>query len=190
MECPHSPDDPNTMKVILSPTMRHQSATASPVRRWFAPILAGIALTMGASVSATETIQMDRLPLNEQVTLTSGTKVTMVRAGSGDVPGRDVDLLIHYTLTLNGKVTDSSRDRLVPNPFQLTLGVTQLVPGFTAALEGMRVGEIREAVVPPEQGYGIDGNKMVGVPPKSTLYFNLELVGTRKRNPPAASSSN
>lgn len=142
----------------------------------------GVCLTAGLAL-ATETLKMDQLPLGEQVTLTSGTKITMIRAGSGEVPGKDVKLLIHYKLTMNGKETDNSKKRIIPNPLEVELGVTPLVPGFAAALEGMRVGEIRQVVVPPDQGYGEGGNKLVGVPPGTTLYFELELVGTRKKAP-------
>jgi FKBP-type peptidyl-prolyl cis-trans isomerase len=158
-------------------------STVGDLRRATAMVGLLIFLLIPTGASATETLKLDQLPLGQQVTLTSGTKVTVVRAGTGDVPSTDLNLLVHYRLTMNGKVTDSSRDRIVPNPFEVNPAQPMLVPGFHAAMEGMRVGEIREAILPPDQGYGVNGNARVGVPPNTTLNFEIELVGTRKRKP-------
>lgn len=139
--------------------------------------------SIAASETTSPSLDMTRLPFMEEVTLTSGTKVTVLREGTGKVPAADRKLLLHYQLTMNGQVTDSSRTRLVPAPFEVELGRTNLVPGFTAALEGMRIGEIRKAVVPPDQGYGVDGNPTLGIPANTTLIFEIELVGTRALSP-------
>jgi FKBP-type peptidyl-prolyl cis-trans isomerase 2 len=58
---------------------------------------------------------------------------------------------IHYTLTVEGKVIDSSKGR---DPLKFTAGSGQLIPGFEKALQGMQVGDKKTFQVSPEEGYG------------------------------------
>jgi peptidylprolyl isomerase len=59
---------------------------------------------------------------------------------------------VHYTGKFDsGEVFDSSEGG---DPLAFTVGNSQVIPGFDQALVGMQVGETKEIVVPPEQGYG------------------------------------
>lgn len=59
---------------------------------------------------------------------------------------------IEYTLTLeNKKVIDSN---VGGEPMNFTQGSHQIIPGLETALEGMKVGESKQVIVAPEQGYG------------------------------------
>jgi peptidylprolyl isomerase len=58
---------------------------------------------------------------------------------------------IHYTLTVEGKVVDSSKGR---DPLKFTAGSGQLIPGFEKALQGMKAGDKKTFQVNPEEGYG------------------------------------
>jgi FKBP-type peptidyl-prolyl cis-trans isomerase len=81
----------------------------------------------------------------------------------------------HYVGSLeNGEVFDSTRKRQQPMLFQI--GVDLLIAGWGEAIPGMKVGEIRKLVIPPEMGYGAKG-KPPTIPPNSTLHFEIELVG-------------
>lgn len=65
-------------------------------------------------------------------------------------PGNTVR--VHYKGTLEGgEVFDSSEER---EPLEFTLGESQVIPGFEAAVEGMEVGETRTAEVPATEAYG------------------------------------
>ncbi len=59
---------------------------------------------------------------------------------------------VHYTGKLeDGTVFDSSRDR---EPFELTLGGSQVIPGFEQGILGMTVGQTKKVTLPPEKAYG------------------------------------
>ena len=58
---------------------------------------------------------------------------------------------VTYTLTVDGKVVDSSKGR---DPLQFKVGSHAVIPGFEKAVMGMKVGEKKSFRVSPEEGYG------------------------------------
>jgi FKBP-type peptidyl-prolyl cis-trans isomerase SlyD len=58
---------------------------------------------------------------------------------------------IHYTLTVDGAVVDSSSGR---EPLDYVQGEGMLVPGIEAGLAGAQAGEKRHIKVAPGEGYG------------------------------------
>ena len=105
-------------------------------------------------------------------------KIETVKEGSGDKAAADGDILkVHYVGRLDnhkdGKVFDSSRER--KEPFVLALGQGQVIPGWDEGLKGMKVGEVRKLTIPHYMAYGV--NEREKIPAKSTLYFEVELVG-------------
>ncbi|MCF7908617.1 MAG: peptidylprolyl isomerase [Candidatus Omnitrophica bacterium] len=76
-----------------------------------------------------------------------------------------------YTLMIDGKVVDSSKDR---QPLEYTQGSGQIIPGLEKELSGLTVGDEKTVAVPPEEGYGqIDSSKFSEVP-KTSLPPELE----------------
>jgi FKBP-type peptidyl-prolyl cis-trans isomerase 2 len=65
---------------------------------------------------------------------------------------------VHYTLTVDGKVMDSSNGR---EPLQFKAGSHQMIPGFEKAVMGMKVGEKKSFKVSPEEGYGLEDPKAI-----------------------------
>lgn len=97
-----------------------------------------------------------------------------VLAAGGDEPGPGPDDLVevHYTGWLaDGTRFDSSRGRGEPFRCQAGRGV---IRGWTEALQMMTPGARFKLVVPPELGYGAE--PAPGIPPQSTLVFDLELL--------------
>ncbi len=94
-------------------------------------------------------------------------------AKQGDV------LSVHYEGRLeDGTVFDSSYQR--GTPFQFTLGVGDVISGWDQGVEGMKVGEVKELVIPPELAYGEQGFPPI-IPPNATLYFKVELLGIQSQ---------
>ncbi|KZV88362.1 hypothetical protein EXIGLDRAFT_839309 [Exidia glandulosa HHB12029] len=91
---------------------------------------------------------------------------------------------VHYTGTLytTGAKFDSSRDR--GKPFELTLGVGQVIKGWDEGLLGMCEGEKRVLTIPADKAYGERGFGAI-IPAKSALVFDVEMVGlpAAKRQP-------
>ena len=85
---------------------------------------------------------------------------------------------VHYTSYLtNGSKFDSSVDR--NQPFEFPLGAGRVIPGWDEGVAGMKVGEKRKLVIPPELGYG--SRDMGQIPPNSTLIFEVELLGIKQQ---------
>jgi FKBP-type peptidyl-prolyl cis-trans isomerase len=83
-------------------------------------------------------------------------------------------LVVNYEgRLLDGTKFDSSYDR--NQPFDLVLGVTQVIQGWTEGLANMKAGSTRKLIIPPQLGYGLNGAGDV-IPPNATLIFKVEVI--------------
>ena len=74
---------------------------------------------------------------------------------------------VHYTGTLtDDTVFDSSRER---EPIEFTVGAGQMIAGFDAAVEGMKVGETKKVSIPAEEAYGPKNEKAMVTVSKEQL---------------------
>jgi FKBP-type peptidyl-prolyl cis-trans isomerase len=105
----------------------------------------------------------------------AGLKVRDLKVGTGAECPPGATVVAHYTgwLQTTGKSFDSSVARGEPTEFSLR----EVVKGWQEGIPGMKVGGVRKLVIPPEQAYGAGGRP--GIPPNSTLVFEVELVGVR-----------
>ncbi len=105
------------------------------------------------------------------------TKVVDVKVGTGPAVKAGDLVSVHYVGKLaNGKVFDSSKTRGMPSDFPIGRG--QVIKGWDVGLVGMRAGGVRTLVIPPDEAYGAKGVSPV-IPPNSTLYFEVELIGIK-----------
>lgn len=82
---------------------------------------------------------------------------------------------VRYTGRLtNGKIFDQTKGN---KTFQFRFGVGEVIKGWDRGMEGMRVGDKRKLVVPPQMGYG--ASKVGPIPANSTLVFEVELVDVK-----------
>ena len=106
-------------------------------------------------------------------TLPSGVQYKVIRSGppGGERPDRNDLVRVDYEGTLSdGTVFDSSFQRGQPAVFV----VGDVVPGWTEALQQMRVGDEWVVFVPPAHGYGEQGRP--GIPPNSLMVFRIKLL--------------
>jgi FKBP-type peptidyl-prolyl cis-trans isomerase len=109
----------------------------------------------------------------EAITTPSGLKYVVVQEGEGETPTKGQVVTVHYTgKLLNGKKFDSSIDR--GKPIDFPVGRGQVIPGWEEALLGMKKGEKRVLIIPPQLGYGPQGRGPI--PPNATMVFDVELV--------------
>ena len=107
----------------------------------------------------------------------SGLKFEDTTVGAGAVASQGQTVSVHYTGWLeNGTKFDSSKDR--NEPFEFKLGAGQVIRGWDEGVAGMKIGGVRRLTIPPQLGYGDRGAGGV-IPPKATLVFEVELLGTR-----------
>jgi len=109
-------------------------------------------------------------------TTASGLTIEEVKPGDGDVAGQGDTVSVNYTGKLkDGTKFDSSYDR--NQPIQFVLGVHQVIAGWDEGITGMKVGEKRKLIIPPDLAYGASGTPDGTIPPNATLYFDVELMG-------------
>lgn len=115
-------------------------------------------------------------------TTPSGLKIIDVKKLDAAMEAQDGDLVwVHYTGKLeNGTKFDSSFDRKDSQgefqPIEFRLGQGKVIKGWDEGVTGMKVGEKRQLIIPPNLAYGAQGAGGV-IPPNATLVFDVELVG-------------
>jgi FKBP-type peptidyl-prolyl cis-trans isomerase FkpA len=117
------------------------------------------------------------------ITTPSGLIYKDVKVGDGATATAGSEVEVHYTgwLYVNGQKTtrfDSSRDR--GELFKFPLGAGRVIRGWDEGIQGMKVGGIRELIIPPDLGYGTRGAGSV-IPPNATLFFEVELFNVIKK---------
>lgn len=74
----------------------------------------------------------------------------------------DVVVSLAYKLTVDGEVLDEAGD---DDALQFLQGHRNIIPGLESQLAGMKIGESKTVVVPPETGYGeIDKESIDEIP--------------------------
>ena len=107
------------------------------------------------------------------ITTESGSQYEVIVSGDGARPTTADQVTVHYHgMLTDGTVFDSSVDRGQP----ATFGVTQVIKGWTEALQLMSIGDKWKLTIPAGLAYGDQGaGGMIG--PGATLVFEVELLG-------------
>ena len=104
-----------------------------------------------------------------------------VRVGTGTeaTAGRTASVnyaLYHYSAT----AADNKGSLLQSGPLPpFVVGGNGVIPGFSQATLGMKVGGLRRAVVPPNLAYGSNPPSGSGIGVNETLVFEIELLGVQ-----------
>jgi peptidylprolyl isomerase len=94
-------------------------------------------------------------------------------AGTGPAAKAGDALTVEYEL---GTYSSHSlvQSSWTSQPFQLTLGAGQVIPGWDQGLVGMKAGGRRELIIPPSLGYR-DQSPGPGIAANDTLVFIIDL---------------
>lgn len=87
-----------------------------------------------------------------------GQGASAVQAGS--------NVKMHYTLTVDGSVVDSSSGK---EPLAFVQGAGQIIPGLDRELLGMKTGDKKHVTVAPADGYGEVSPKAIQKVPSKML---------------------
>jgi FKBP-type peptidyl-prolyl cis-trans isomerase FklB len=109
------------------------------------------------------------------ITLPSGLQYKVIAEGAGKMPTLNDTVTTNYRGTLiDGTEFDNSYKRGEPATFP----VSGVIPGWTEALQHMKVGAKWQLFVPSNLGYGERGaGQTIG--PNATLIFEVELLSIK-----------
>ena len=83
---------------------------------------------------------------------------------------KDSKVAIDYTLTVDGKIADTSKGRA---PLEYTQGAGQIIIGLERALEGKKEGEVISVDIPAKDAYGEINKEAFRRVPKTAIQ-NIE----------------
>ena len=113
------------------------------------------------------------------VTTASGLQYFVIEKGAGPSPtAKDVVSTHYHGMLLDGTVFDSTVQ--VPNTPPATFAVGDVIPGWSEALQLMKVGDKWRLFVPSNLAYGEEG-AAPSIGPNATLVFDVKLLAV---NPP------
>jgi FKBP-type peptidyl-prolyl cis-trans isomerase FklB len=119
-------------------------------------------------------------------TTASGLQYKVITSGTGASPTKTDTVKVHYQGTLiDGTVFDSSVQRGQP----ITFPIVNVIPGWTEALQMMKVGDKWQLFIPANLAYGAQSPPGSRIGPNSTLIFEVELLGVEKPSDAAATPS-
>lgn len=104
--------------------------------------------------------------------------VEELREGEGTEAASGSTVSVHYVGVSHstGEEFDASYNR--GTPLQFRLGIGQVIQGWDAGVQGMKVGGRRRLVIPPRLGYGDRGAGGV-IKPNETLIFVVDLLDVK-----------
>jgi peptidylprolyl isomerase len=142
--------------------------------------ISAICLVLFSAFLATRLVLADQPTTQSSdntITTASGLKIVEVKPADDAAKVGD-QVWVHYVGKLkDGTEFDNSYKRGEPIP--LTLGEGRVIKGWEEGLLGMKVGEKRQLIIPPDLAYGAEGRPPV-IPANSTLVFDVELMGLKR----------
>jgi FKBP-type peptidyl-prolyl cis-trans isomerase FklB len=128
------------------------------------------------NLKAGEAFLAENAKKNGVKTTASGLQYKILKEGDGPMPKATDTVKVNYKGTLiDGTVFDSSYDRGEP----VTFPVNGVIPGWTEALQMMKVGSKWQLFIPANLAYG-ERSPGPKIGPNSTLIFEVELLDIEK----------
>jgi FKBP-type peptidyl-prolyl cis-trans isomerase len=118
-------------------------------------------------------------PTEPGVPLSEGAEATTfddLVVGEGDPLEPGMTALIRY-VNFRGDNGVAIESNWTADPLQIPYSADQLFPGLFLGMEGMNIGGRRAITIPPDDGFGPDGNPQGGLPAGTDMIFVIELLG-------------
>jgi len=114
--------------------------------------------------------------LSKSTKSASGLYTRELTVGTGTAATSTSRVTVYYAGYLStGQQFDG---RISPsNALAVTLGINQVIKGWEEGLVGMKVGGVRQLIIPPELAYGPFGTDVI--PSNAVLVFTVELVSVQ-----------
>lgn len=142
-----------------------------------------LARAQGTPVAPKPGLPTVKLSANGKPTITvprgqpsAGLVVQTLITGKGAPVRRTQQIIVQYTGVIwsTGRSFDSSWDKGAPASF--SIGVGKVIAGWDQGLVNQTVGSQVLLVIPPDQGYGADGNDAAGIKGTDTLVFVIDIL--------------
>lgn len=107
-------------------------------------------------------------------------KIEDVQVGTGEEVKPGATVTAHYTgaVVKTGKIFQSSHDQ--PGDKPIEFGLTQVIPGWTEGVPGMKVGGKRRLTIPAAKAYG-EQSPSPDIPANADLVFDIELTAVKNQ---------
>jgi FKBP-type peptidyl-prolyl cis-trans isomerase FkpA len=104
-------------------------------------------------------------------------QIIELQAGTGDATVvTNKVVYVAYALWLYDPAgTDSKGVGIQQNTFQFRTGTTGTIPGFEQGVMGMKVGQVRRLIIPPNLAYGTRGDGG-SIPGNAWLVFEVQVL--------------
>jgi len=118
-------------------------------------------------------------PTSQPTKTVTASGLTIIETGQDDLTAAPGDRVwVEYVGKLqDGTKFDASADHPGP-PFMFVLGKHEVIAGWDEGIAGMKVGQKRHLIIPPNLGYGAEGGGPI--PPNATIEFDVQLLGIKK----------
>lgn len=105
-------------------------------------------------------------------------KITDLKKGTGQVAASGDTVSVYYTgaVASTGVIFQSTST----NGQAATFSLSQVIPGWSSGIPGMKVGGIRQLLIPASQAYGANPPSGSGIPANAALVFNVTLLSVSK----------
>ena len=90
--------------------------------------------------------------------------------------GAEVKTGTQASVKYDGTLVDGAR--FDAGTYPVNVGAHRVIPGWDEGLVGMRVGGVRQLIIPPDLAYGAEG-RPPAIPPSSILVFTVEILSAQ-----------
>jgi peptidyl-prolyl cis-trans isomerase A (cyclophilin A) len=109
----------------------------------------------------------------------SGLHFLLRKAGSGDKPYPGSIVSMRYTMRVMGSEEVIEKSEGIDGVVKARVGQPPMMKGLTEGILGMRVGDHRTIIIPPQLAFGAIGKPPL-IPQRATLIYEIELLSVQQ----------